>query len=164
MGDLLGLIVVSRWLHVGTAIVVLGGSVFMRFVLMPAAASLPEAEHEALRGRIMSRWRKIVMAGIALFLLSGFFNYLVVAVPGHKGQGLYHGLMGVKILLSLAVFFLASALTGRSKGLEGIRQNARFWLTVTIVLAAIVVVIGGYLKVAMPAAESGAAPARVPAD
>lgn len=152
--DAVPLVVLMRWVHVGTAIVVLGGSVFMRFVLMPAAAPLPEADHDALRGRIMSRWRKIVMIGIALFLLSGFYNYLVVAVPGHKGDGLYHGLMGTKILLAFVVFFLASALTGRSKGLEGIRQSSRKWLAVTIVLAAITAAIGGYLKVARPAVES----------
>ena len=35
--------IISRWMHIGSAIVVVGGSVFMRFVLMPAAAELPEA-------------------------------------------------------------------------------------------------------------------------
>ena len=150
--DAIPLVVLMRWVHVGTSIVVLGGSVFMRFVLMPAAASLPEAEHEALRGRIMGRWKKFVMIGIALFLLSGLYNYLIVAIPRHKGDGLYHGLMGTKILLAFAVFFFASALTGRSKGLEGIRRNSRKWLAVTILLAAIVAAIGGFLKVARPGA------------
>jgi hypothetical protein len=120
----------------------------MRFVLMPAAAALPEAEHDALRGRIMGRWKKFVMIGIALFVVSGLYNYLVVAAPKHPNDGLYHGLMGTKILLAVAVFFLASALTGRSKGLEGIRRDARKWLAVTILLAAIVSAIGGFLKVA----------------
>jgi uncharacterized membrane protein len=160
--DALPLVVLMRWVHVGTAIVVLGGSVFMRFVLMPAAAPMPEADHDALRGRIMGRWKRFVMMGIALFLISGFYNYLVVAVPGHKGDGLYHGLMGTKILLAFVVFFFASALTGRSKGLEGIRRNSRKWLAVTILLAAIVSAIGGFLKVARPAGEA-AMPAAVEA-
>lgn len=145
--ELLPVDVLSRWVHLGTAIVVLGGSVFLRFVLMPAATELPDAEHEALRQRIMQRWRKLVATGIALFLLSGFYNYLKVAMPDHKGDGLYHALMGIKIILAFVVFFLASALTGRSAAFDGIRRDARKWLAVTILLSTIVVLIAGYLKV-----------------
>lgn len=140
--------VLSRWIHVGTAVVLVGGTVFMRFVLMPAAnATLQEAEHDALRANLIQRWKKYVMVGITLFLLSGFYNYLVVARPMHKGDGLYHALMGTKILISLAVFFLASVLTGRSPKFEGMRQNRAKWLGVLILLAAIIIGIAGLLKV-----------------
>ncbi len=134
----------------GTAIVVLGGSVFMRFVLMPAASELPDDVHNALRERVRGRWRKFVGAGILLFLVSGFYNYMAaIGTPRVDASKLYHPLMGVKILLSLGVFFLASALTGRAQALQGIRQNAKRWLTVTVVLAVVVVAIAGYLKVAV---------------
>ena len=109
----LWLSVLSRWTHVGTAIVILGGSVFLRFVLSPAASQLPEAEHQALRQNVMARWKRFVHAGIALFLISGFYNY-IQAMPNHKGDGLYHALIGTKILLALVVFTLASGLVGRS--------------------------------------------------
>lgn len=142
--------VLFRVVHVATAILVLGGSIFMRFVLMPAAAELPDAEHNALRERVMGRWKKLVMIGIGLFLISGFYNYLVVTMPKHKGQGLYHGLVGTKIILAFIVFFLASALTGRAKAFEGIRNDSKKWLLITIVLALIVVAISGYLKIAVP--------------
>ena len=33
----------SRWAHIGTAIVLVGGTVFMRFVLAPAAAQLSDS-------------------------------------------------------------------------------------------------------------------------
>ncbi len=140
----------SRWIHIGTAIVVLGGSVFLRFVLMPAAVGLPDDEHQALRERLMGRWRKFVGIGIGLFLLSGFYNYLVVAMPKHQGDKLYHPLIGTKILLAFVVFFLASALTGRSAAFEGIRKNSKKWLLITILLAATIVVISGVLKFRPP--------------
>jgi len=139
--------VASRWLHVGLAIVLLGGSVFMRFVLMPAAEPLPESEHAALRERVLSRWRKLVMIGIGILLLSGFINYFRQMAP-HKGDGLYHALMGIKILLALAVFFLASALAGRSAAFESLRQERKKWLLITILLGFAVVALGGFLKVA----------------
>ncbi|MEX0700794.1 MAG: hypothetical protein WD069_01750 [Planctomycetales bacterium] len=139
--------VLSRWVHVGTAIVLVGGAVFKRYVLIPAAANLPEATRDDLRRRIVGTWKKFVMAGIALFLLTGFYNYLVISIPEHKGDGLYHGLMGTKIILSFVVFFLASALTGRSAALENFRRNPKRWLGALILLSAVIVGIAGYLKV-----------------
>ncbi len=154
MDDLVALNVLSRWIHVGTAIVVVGGSFFLRYVLMPAAEGLPATEHDALRERLMGRWRKVVGIGIGLFLLSGFYNYVAVGIPGHKGNGLYHGLIGTKILLAFAIFFLASALSGRSAAFEGIRRNRGRWLAVTLLLAAIIIGISGFAKVALPPHEA----------
>jgi len=150
--------VLSRFVHLLTAIVLLGGSCYVRFVLMPAAGELPPAEHDALRGRLMVRWKKIVMAGIGLLLATGFYNYIAVAIPGHKGQPAYHALMGVKILLAFGAFFLASALTGRAAAFEPIRRNARLWLLTLIVVSTIVVGIGSVLKVALPGRTPGSAP------
>ena len=146
--DVLSLL--SRWTHIGTAIVLVGGTCFLRFVLAPAAAQLPDAEHQKLKELVMNTWKKFVHAGITLFLLSGFYNYLVVQIPKHKGDGLYHGLMGAKMMLAFGIFFLASALVGRSKSFEGMRKNAKLWQLVIIVLAAIIVGISGYLKMAGP--------------
>src|SRR5690606_22052611 len=152
--------VLSRWVHVGAAVVLVGGSVFIRYVLMPAAAGLQESEHQALRERIGGRWKKFVMAGILLLLLSGFYNYLVVSLPAHRGDGFYHGVMGAKILLALGAFFLASVLTGRSPRFDSFRANPSKWLGVLILMTATVIALGGLLKVAAsPAADAISAPA-----
>ena len=142
--------ILSRWTHIGTAIVLVGGTCFLRFVLAPAAAQLPEAEHAKLNELVMSKWKKIVHAGIALFILSGFYNYLVVQMPAHRGDKIYHMLIGSKILLAFAIFFFAEALVGRSKSFDGMRKNAKFWQMVIILLATIVVGISGYARVALP--------------
>src|SRR4051794_17761819 len=73
--------VISRWVHVGTAIVLLGGSVFQKFVLLPPLRTLPETAQQDLRDRIVMRWKKYVMWGIALLLLTGFYNYLRTSHP-----------------------------------------------------------------------------------
>jgi len=139
--------VISRWVHVGTAIVLLGGSVFQRFILMPPLRGLPEAEQQHLRDRVMMRWKKYVLWGMMFLLVTGFYNYLRTSHPPR-----YHMWMGIKILVAFGVFFLASALTGRSAGLAGIRANAGKWLGILIALAAVVVGIAGYLKVVYPSA------------
>ena len=142
--------ILSRWIHIGTAIVLVGGTVFLRFVLSPAAAQLAETEHAKLKELVMKSWKKYVHGGILLFLISGLYNYLVVQAPLHKGDKLYHALMGIKIILALAVFFLGSALVGRSKSFEGMRKNSKFWQLVMILVSALIVGISGYAKVAMP--------------
>src|SRR5947209_18569130 len=107
-GDLI-LPLVSRWLHVGTAIVLLGGTIFMRFILLPAAMKLATDAHDTLRGHLLARWKIVVHAGVALLLATGVYNYIAVMIPQHKGDGLYHALMGVKILLALGICFIAEA-------------------------------------------------------
>ncbi len=141
--------VLSRIAHVATAIVLVGGTVFMRFVLMPAAKELPEAEHDQLRQRLMSRWKRVVHGGIALLLLSGLFNYMQ-QIPKHKGDGLYHALLGTKMLLALVVFFIASALVGRSAAFEKMRQNRATWMGLIVLLSALIVGISGFVKVRGP--------------
>ncbi|MCI0460811.1 MAG: hypothetical protein L0Z62_28010 [Gemmataceae bacterium] len=147
-----------RWLHVGTAIVLLGGSVFLRFVLLPAAEKLSAEAHEALRGHLLATWKIFVHAGVLLLLLSGLYNYLVVMLPLHRGDSLYHALMGTKILLALVVFFLAEALVGRAAAFENLRQKRRLWLGVIVLLAALIVALSGFLKVRGPAPGSAGGP------
>ena len=118
----------------------------MAFVLGPAADELGEEIHNNLREHVVKRWKKFVHGGIALFLLSGFYNYMVL-IPKHKNDGLYHGLVGTKILIALAIFFLASALIGRSKSFEGLRAQRAKWLKIIVLLAVIVVGISGFVKV-----------------
>ena len=139
--------ILSRWTHIGTAIVLVGGAFFMRFVLTPAASQLPDSEHAKLKELVMNKWKRFVHGGILLFLASGFYNYLMVKAPRPKP---YHMLMGIKILLAFAIFFLISALVGRSKTFEGMRKNSKKWQVVVLILAAIIVGISGYLKVVIP--------------
>jgi len=161
MDGSLALDTLFRWLHVGTAIVLLGGSVFMRFVLMPAAEKLPSDAHDTLRGHVRAVWKVFVHVGVTLLLASGLYNYLVVMIPKHKGDALYHALMGTKILLALAVFFLAEVLVGRAPAFEGMRQKLKLWLVVVVLLGALIVAISGFLKIrGVPAASGSAARGR----
>lgn len=138
--------VVSRIVHVSTAIVLVGGMVFSLLVLAPAAASLTEQSHSELLRGVIGRWKKFVHGGILLFLLSGFYNYFR-AMKLHPGDGLYHGLVGTKIILAFVIFFIAAALVGRSPALERFRQNRIFWMRVIVILAAVIVAISGFVKV-----------------
>ncbi|MEX2559472.1 MAG: hypothetical protein WD403_06130 [Pirellulales bacterium] len=149
--DYVGL--VSRWLHMLAAITAVGGTIFMRLALMPSVATLPAEQRKTLHEAVRGRWSKFVMAAILFLLLSGLYNFITkLRSPGiHPDYtGLYHGLFGVKFLLALAIFFIASALVGRSPALDRFRQNARFWMTANLVMAVIVVCISGVLRAVPP--------------
>ena len=138
--------IVSRIVHVATAITLVGGTVFTLFVLLPSAKLLSQDAHDLLASEVKARWKRFVHAGILLFLVTGFYNYFQ-AIGLHKGDGLYHGLVGIKILLAFGIFFVASALVGRSAKLQPMRDKKSFWLKVLVLMAAAIVAISGYVKV-----------------
>ncbi len=144
--------VLSRVVHVGTAIVLVGGSVFLVLVLLPAARELADRSREALTSAVTGRWKRIVHTGIGLFLISGLYNYMR-AIPDHRGDGLYHALVGTKMLLALVLFFVAAALVGRSSKLEPLRRDRGRWLKLIVLLAAVIVAISGFVKVRGPAGD-----------
>jgi uncharacterized membrane protein len=136
----------SRVVHVSTAIALVGGSVFLLLVLLPAVKQLSADAHTALSNAITARWKMFVHTGVLLFLISGFYNYFR-AMPLHKGDGLYHALLGTKMLLAFGVFFVAEALVGKSQRLEGMRRQRQKWLTVLVAMATAIVLISSFVKV-----------------
>ena len=146
--------VLSRWTHIGCAIVLIGGSSFIWLVVQPVLGD----DNEDLHAQLRNRWKKFVHPGVLLFLISGIYN-LTQAVPNHKGDSLYHALIGTKFLLALVVFALASMLVGSKSSSQKIRDNARTWLGRTLLLAVIIVGISGFVKIrpySPPAADSNA--------
>lgn len=138
--------VISRIVHVGTAITLIGGSIFMLWVLIPSAKQLDDDSHQKLADLIGSRWKQFVHIGVTLFMISGFYNF-VRALPQHRGDGLYHAILGTKILIAMVVFFIATALVGRSAKLEPMRRNREKWLRVLVTLALVIVAMSGFVKV-----------------
>lgn len=141
--DYLGLL--SRWLHILSAITAVGGSIFMRVALMPSVRTLPDAQRKELHEAVRGRWARFVMGAILFLLASGFYN-IVRKIGSSDLPALYHMLFGIKFLLALVIFFVASALVGRSPALVKIRQNARFWVTLNVVLSIAVVCLSGVLR------------------
>jgi uncharacterized membrane protein len=134
---------ISRWLHVPSVILLVGGSAFMLWVLAPAADKLGQAEHDQLRKNVMERWRKWVHPLVALIFLSGLYNFLVVRMNSEKP---WHMLAGIKLLLGLIVLFIASSLAGRGAGTQKMRDNWRWWLKLNLILAFVAVLLSGYMK------------------
>ncbi len=160
MDNLFGVDVVSRVVHVTTAIVLLGGSIFALLVLLPSAKILGDEAHQQLKEAVNKRWKMLVHIGILLLLVTGFYNYFQ-QMPKHKGDGLYHGLLGTKIILAFIIFFIASVLVGRAKAFEGWRAKRESWLRIIVLLGLVIVAASGFLKVRGPVVKEAAPPAAV---
>jgi uncharacterized membrane protein len=137
--------ILMRWLHIGSATLAIGVPIFMYFVLMPAArATMDQQAYQTFRDRLMARWRVFVMAMITLLLVSGVYWLLFVVNLKHKVP-LYHALLGVKILAALGLFFLASALAGRSATFAPIRANERKWSFINMALGILILLCAGVI-------------------
>jgi uncharacterized membrane protein len=143
IGDPLAL--VFRWMHILAAITAVGGAIFARFALLPAAAELPDAQRATLVEGVRSRWFMFVNAAILFLIVSGLYN-LVMMFKQFKLPPAYHALLLVKILLALGIFFIASVLNGRSANAQRFRANARFWLNINVTMAVVLVLISGTMR------------------
>ena len=150
MTDVLGLL--FRWLHILAAMTAVGGTIFARFVVLPAHASLTPEARESLHADMRRRWSKIVMASIGFLILSGFYNFFMIYTSYREIlPKWYQMLFGIKFLLALVVFTVASLLSGRTALADKLRTNARFWMSLNILLAVLIVCISGILRTAHPA-------------
>jgi uncharacterized membrane protein len=135
-----------RWAHILAAITAVGGTIFMRWALLPAISELPEADRKTLHDGIRRRWALPVHLSIGFLLISGFYNYLVYTRLQHEGDAPYHALFGIKFLLALVIFFVASMLVGRSPAADRFRQKRKTWLTLNMTLAIVVVMMSGVMR------------------
>lgn len=145
------LMIASRWLHFASFIAAVGGTIFLRFLLHPAmaATALPEQVAAAFRNNLLRRWARALHVCIALLILTGLYNAFVQfprhpAIPG--GMPVYHVVFGIKMILVLALFFIAIAISGHSQAFEPMRRRRPMWMLVNLALAAAIVLLSNILK------------------
>ena len=132
------LAVLMRWLHITSAVTILGGFIHARYVIAPALASLPAGESTAFSNRAISQFRPILYTAIVTILVSGLYNYLTKpSYPPH-----YHMVIGIKFLFVLHIF-ATSVLYTIPNANEGNRLKRLNWL---IIAGAMVLLISADLR------------------
>jgi len=141
---------VARWAHILAAVTVVGGTIFMRFAMVPAAGQLPDQMHMQLRESVRRRWVWFVIGAITFLIVSGLYNFFITVreIPEDNAfaKRWYNILFGFKFLLAMAIFFIGSVSVGRSTLGQRFRQNLRYWLSLNIVLAVILICISGAMR------------------
>lgn len=139
--------ILLRWMHILAAITAVGGTIFARLALVPSLGVLNEDARSKLHEAIRQHWARPVQMAISFLIVSGVINIIVIEKSYNVSLvRYYHPVFGIKFLLALVVFFLASALTGTGKATQRFRDNRRYWLTVNMVVAIIIVCLSGILR------------------
>lgn len=144
---------ILRWMHIFGAIMLVGSTIFMRTVCVPAKIISGDEPSEAYSEVQRRAWARMVIIASSQLLISGIVNVILIVqrYEFDKSQfpgGLYHPLLGVKFLLAMMVFFLAAAISGRSSLAQKLRQKECTWHTVNMVLAIIIVCMAGLMRLA----------------
>lgn len=135
---------VSRVLHILSAIILVGGLFYIRTILSPAGVDACFADRRAV-------WAKWVGMATFFLLISGFYNFFMIlgaskAEGGVKLPSTYHMLFGIKFLLALVVMFVSAILAGKTEAAERFRGNMRRWLNIGWLAAMGIVVIAAIMR------------------
>ncbi|TWT77033.1 hypothetical protein Pla123a_24610 [Posidoniimonas polymericola] len=134
--------ILLRVVHTACAGTLLGGLVYMRFVLAPRTAE--DAEHDCYAGR-RGAWAACVGICTALLLASGAYNFWVI-ITENEVPSLYHMLFGIKFLLAFVVFALMALLAGKTNVAAKLRGKLIRWLNVTLAVVLAIFLLGAVLR------------------
>ena len=150
---MLALDLILRWMHILGAIMLVGSTIFMRCVYLPAKENASDQPGAEFADRIRKVWSRLVMISSGQLLVSGLVAFVLLmknfeinkdAFPGSA----YQMIFGIKFLLAFVVFFLAAAISGRSGLAQKLRQREKMWLTINMTLAIVVVCFAGIMRLA----------------
>jgi hypothetical protein len=136
---------VLRWLHILPAIILAGGLFFMRGALLPGLSRVSPASADEIKSSVRGFWAKWVMASSGLLLITGLVNAVRI-IRANELPGVYHGLIAVKLVLGLLVFWLAAVLSGKTDLAKRFREKETYWLNVSVILVVAIVCVASYMR------------------
>lgn len=132
-----------QWIHVGAAVIGVGGIAFLLLILLPSVRALNPDQRDLLMKTVQGRFRWISWAVIILLLGSGLYNAQQVwEVP----PGTYWTFLKIKITLALGLFAISLCLTLPLKVLGWFRARRNMWLAIALALGMVVILISAYLR------------------
>lgn len=135
-----GLTVLMRWVHIISAVLLVGGVAYARTVAMPVLQILPADERLDAWQRLTERYRPLVYSAIAGLVVSGVYN--LMTHPGHTR--FYQLWFGIKMLLAAHVF-AAGILMVRAPEKTSEKKLAR-QMSGILISGLAVILIGSFLR------------------
>jgi uncharacterized membrane protein len=145
LNSLYWVMLLSRILHILGAIILVGGTFYLRAIILPNVGSTGTDTDRQFGGR-RAAWAMWVGIATLLLLVSGLANYMYIIKSHERLASSYHMIAGMKMLGGVALFLLAALIAGRSPAAESIRQRMRFWLNVALLLGIVTVALGSVLR------------------
>jgi len=136
--------VLSRFFHIGSVILLLGGVAYARQAVAPALDTLGNDQQVAVGALTQQHFRGTLWTLLGLIVLSGLYNFLTYSGPKHSSS--YQMWFGIKMLLVLHV--LATAIlwgTLPYREVIAVQKGKRRLLSM-IVSGFLAVLISAYLR------------------
>jgi uncharacterized membrane protein len=136
------LIILSRWLHVATACVAVGGVFFVRVILPIGLSVLDPPQRSAAFLKTRRAFKMVIHSSILLLLLTGIFNTTVAWDKYNLNPTLLQSLWGTHLLLALVAFSIALyVLAGKEP-----RAKHSSWMTLNLIVLFLAVLAASSLK------------------
>jgi uncharacterized membrane protein len=134
--------VLFRFIHISSAIALLGGIVYARQILVPTLNVLPEEVRLEAAGRAQKKYRSTLFSLLVLIVGSGFYNLL----GGPKHTYAYQMWFGIKMLLVAHIFSAAILWVTSPYGDIRVAGKSKHRLVSIAISGLIVVLISAYLR------------------
>jgi len=133
--------IAMRYLHILSAIIIVGGMIFISIALKPALRLLDDDRRQSFQDVLHRRFHRVVYLCFAGLLISGAYNWIRLAPAYHEMGPKGNAVIGVKVLLAAIAFVL---IWGRSIGL--IRLPDKACHLINLHLMAIIILLAGLLR------------------
>lgn len=133
-----------RLIHLLAVITVVGGTIMLRYVIMPAMHAQPAEARRPIHEMVQRRLAVIYPTAIGLILISGIVNVVRAYTVAPRPPMVYDMILGVKLLLAFALFIVAFLLV--IPGDNPVQQKRRFWMTFNVHIAVLIVILSVTLR------------------
>src|SRR5579863_7815749 len=93
-------VILSRWLHVISACLVIGGVLFIRFILPHSLKLLDPPQQKQVLLAVRRSFKMVVHTAILLLLITGIYNTTLAWDKYQLDKALLHALWGTHILFA----------------------------------------------------------------
>jgi hypothetical protein len=135
---------ISRFIHIISVILFLGGVVYSRQVLLPVLNSLPEDMRMPSAAGAQLRYRNTLYILLGLIVVSGLYNFLTYSGPKHTQA--YQIFFGVKMLLVAHILSSAILWATSPYGDVAVGTKAKHRLISIVISGFVIVLISAYLR------------------
>jgi uncharacterized membrane protein len=151
---LVPLVIFSRWIHIVTACLALGGVFFMRFIFPAGISVLPDDQRSAVFLNTRRKFKIVIHTAILLFLITGTFNTMIAWEKYERNPALMHPLWGTHVLLALVAFTIAIIVLAGPTPI----QSHRKLMAINFVILLLTVAVASTLKWARESSTGQSSP------
>lgn len=135
---------IVHWLHLVAVVVLVGGTILMRFAVHPASEQLEGEAKETFKRAVKRKMTMLVHSSILIVVLTGFYNFVRRATEGIPMY--YNIVFMVKFIAAFGALGLAVALTVSSK----FDERRAHWLMLNVLLGLLVILLSAWLRMIPP--------------